>query len=100
LPVVLERLANATGDVFIADLDREFATAVEAARGRVDRANDDKVVVGHEQLGMQLNVLELVDLEANLAPALADPYLFVERCPSFVMIGIFCDLEDAINWQK
>ena len=65
-PVFLESLVDATDDVRIVDLDGEFATAVEAAWGQVDGTDDGAGVVGKDQLGVQLDVPQLVDLDAEV----------------------------------
>ena len=50
----------------IANFDRQFATAVEASRSKVDGTDDGAHVIGEEQLGMQLQALQLVHLDADV----------------------------------
>jgi len=57
---------NAIDDVRIIDLDGKFAAAVEASGGEVDGADDGAAFVGEDQLGVQLDVLQLVDLHADV----------------------------------
>ena len=59
-------LVDAADDVLVVDLDGELAAAVEAAGSKIDGADDGAVVVGEEQLGVELDVLELVDLDADV----------------------------------
>ncbi len=65
-PVVLERLFDAVDDVLVVDLDGKLAAAVEAAGCEVDGADDGVGIVGQDQLGMQLDVLQLVNLDAKV----------------------------------
>ncbi len=69
LPVLVERFADAADDVFVVDFDGEFAAAVEAAGSEVDGADDGAGIVGEEQLGVKLDVLQLVDLDADVLKA-------------------------------
>jgi hypothetical protein len=68
-PVLLEGLVNATGDMFIPDLDGKFTPAVEATGGKVDGADDCEVVIGHEQLRMR--------------PPRIEPGQFTQMVPAF-----------------
>ena len=65
-PVVVDDLADALDDVRVVDLDGELAAAVEAAGSEVDGAYDGAVVVGEEELGVELDVFELVNLDAEV----------------------------------
>src|SRR5258708_30247384 len=65
-PVFLERLVDAIDDVRVVYLDGELAAAVEATRGEVDGADDGAAVVGEDQLGVQLDVLQFVNLDADV----------------------------------
>ncbi len=66
LPVVLRDLVQGLDDVVIVDLDRQLAPAVEAAGREVDRAHDRALAVGEQHLGVQLEVLQLVHLDADV----------------------------------
>src|ERR1700733_10394429 len=65
-PVFLEGFVDAMDDLRIVDLNGEFATAVEAARGKIDGADNGTRIIGENQFGVQLDVLELVNLDANV----------------------------------
>src|SRR6266851_6123239 len=65
-PIVLERLVQASDEVLVAHLDREFTTAVEAARCQVDGADDGRGPVAKQRLAVQLQVLQLVNLDADV----------------------------------
>ena len=69
LPVLLEGFVDASDDLGIVDRNGEFAAAVEAAGGEVDRADDGAFVIGEQQLGMQLDVFQLVDLDTEVLEA-------------------------------
>src|SRR5580704_219309 len=69
LPILVERFADAADDVFVVDFDGELATAVEAAGSEVDGANNGPGIVGEEQFGMKLDVLQLMDLDADVLKA-------------------------------
>ena len=47
---------------FVVDLDGQFTSAVEAAGGDVDGPDDSDVLVRQNQLGVQLDVLDLMNL--------------------------------------
>ena len=59
-------LIDAAGNVFVLDLDGQLAAGVEAARSEIDGTDDGAISVGEQELGMQLHVPELVDLDANV----------------------------------
>ena len=65
-PVVEEGLVDALDDVLVVNLDGQLAAAVEAAGGEIDGADDGAGFVGEEELGVQLDVLELVNLDADI----------------------------------
>jgi hypothetical protein len=66
LPVMADDLIDAPGNVFVLDLDGQLAAGVEAAGGEIDGADDGAVSIGEEELGVELNVLQLVDPDANV----------------------------------
>jgi len=53
-------------DLWIVRLDGQFATAIEASRGEIDGANDGPDSIGEEQLGMKLEALSLLHLNADI----------------------------------
>src|SRR5579862_1329770 len=66
LPVVAQYIMDALDDAVVADLDGELAAAVEAAGRKIDGADDRALAVGHKHFGVKLDVLELVDLYADI----------------------------------
>ena len=65
LPVVMEDLIDAAGDVLVSNLDSKLPTAVETAGREVDGADDGAVSIGENKLGMELDVLELVNFDTS-----------------------------------
>ena len=65
-PVVAKGVSDALDNVGVLDLDSELATAIEAAGGEVDGADDGAAVIGEEQLGVKFNLAEFVDLNAEV----------------------------------
>src|SRR5580698_1115694 len=57
-PVVAKGVSDALDNVGVLDLDSELATAIEAAGGEVDGADDGAAVIGEEQLGVKFNLAE------------------------------------------
>src|SRR5208282_6442717 len=53
-------------DLRVVCLDGEFAAAIEASRRKVDGADDGSDSVGEEQLGMELEPLQTVHLDADI----------------------------------
>ena len=77
---MFDRLADASDDVLIVDLDREFASAIETAGCQIDGAYDGAFVIREKQLRVQLYVSELMNFDAEILKAAktADP--FYELC--------------------
>src|SRR6202789_3614257 len=65
-PVVEEGLVDALDDVLVVNLDGQLAAGGGAAGGEIDGADDGAGFVGEEELGVRLDVLEFVDLDAEV----------------------------------
>ena len=66
LPVVARNLVQSLHDMLVIDFDGQLAPAVEASGAEIDRADDSAPLVGEQHLGVQLEVLELMDLDADV----------------------------------
>ena len=75
-PVVHRRLLQALHGVMVVGLDGELAPRIEAAGREVDRADDGALAVGQQHLGVQLQVLQRVHLDADVLqdPQAADAF--------------------------
>lgn len=67
LPVKPEHIMDAVDDVPVPNLNGQLATAVKAARRKIDRANDRALSIGEEHLRVKLHMLEFVNLDADIA---------------------------------
>ena len=65
LPIVAHDFDHALDDVFVADVDGEFAAAIEAAGREIDGADDDAFAVNEQHLGVKLEMLKLVNLDSD-----------------------------------
>jgi hypothetical protein len=65
-PVVPRRLVQPIHDLRVADVDGELPPAVQAAGGEVDRSDQRRHAVGQHHLAVELQVLQLVDLDAEI----------------------------------
>src|SRR5580704_493097 len=66
IPVVVGDLVQTVHDLRVADFYGKFTAAVKTARGEVDRTNDRARAIGIEQLGMQLEVFQLMNFDPNI----------------------------------
>jgi hypothetical protein len=66
LPVMGCHLVQAFGDIVFAHLDGELTPAIEAARSQIDSPDNTPNTVGQNHFGMQLEILEPVDLDSDV----------------------------------
>ena len=66
LPVVARNPVQSLHQMLIVHFDGQLAPAVKASRAEIDRADDRALLIGEQHLGVQLEVLELVDLNADV----------------------------------
>jgi hypothetical protein len=63
---MLGHLVRALCDVIIAHLDGELTPAVAAARSQIDRADNAPNALSQNHFGVQLEMLEPVDLDSDV----------------------------------
>jgi hypothetical protein len=66
LPVVMHDAPQPLHDMVIVDFDGQFTAAVEAAWGEINRPHDRPLPVSEEHLGVELEMFQLVDLDAHV----------------------------------
>src|SRR5262245_35503900 len=65
-PVVARNMVQSFHQMIIVHFDGQFAPAVKASRGEIDGTDDRALAISQQHLGMELEVLELVDLDPNV----------------------------------
>src|SRR5215475_4413537 len=66
LPVVVRNMVQSFHHVLVVHFDGQLAPAVKASRSEVDGTDDCALAVSQQHLGVELEVFELVDLNANV----------------------------------
>ena len=66
VPIVLRNFLEPCDDVMIVSFDREFASRIEAPRREIDRADDRAFAVGQHHLGVHLQMMRRVHLNADV----------------------------------
>jgi hypothetical protein len=65
-PVVVSNFAQTLNDVRLMDFDGKFAATIETAGGEIDGANNGTRMIREEHFAVKFEVLEFVDLDANI----------------------------------
>jgi len=66
LPVVVNDVAQAFYDFGAVNLDSEFAAGIETAGSKIDGADDGARMIGEQHFSVKLEVLELVNFDADI----------------------------------
>lgn len=66
LPVVVNDFAETFNDVRMMNFDGKFAAAIKAAGSEIDGADDGSGMIGEEHFAVEFEVLEFVDLNADI----------------------------------
>src|SRR5215510_5135558 len=65
-PVVARNMVQSFHQMLIVHFDGQLAPAVKASWGEIDGTDDRALAVSQQHLGVELEVFELVDLNANV----------------------------------
>src|SRR5262245_7290717 len=66
LPVMARNMMQSFHQMLIVHFDGQFAPAVKASWGEIDGTDDRALAVSQQHLGVELEVFELVDLNADV----------------------------------
>jgi len=66
LPIMVNDLAEALDDFGTMNFDSEFTAGIEAAGSKIDGADDGAGMVGEKEFAMEFEVLEFMNLNADI----------------------------------